>query len=98
MNIEGFATDSDEFNQLYGRLINSHNRLRQLRMTHASGTAIGDENRTLESAFYALLNHEEVAPIVARIGGEAFISYLNHVAGTQLRFPTMAPATTSRAA
>ena len=98
MNIEAFVSDSDEFDHLYRRLINSHNRLLQLRKTHASGFAIGDEIRTLESAFYTLLNHNDVAHIVTQIGGEAFINHLNHVAGTEFRFPTTGAIATSHAA
>ena len=98
MNIEAFAPDTNDLDHLCRRLINSHDRLQQLKRRRAPGIAIGDKNRPLEDAFYALLNHDDVAKIVALIGGEEFVNYLNQVAGTKFRLPTADAVATANAA
>ncbi len=76
-----------KLNDLYHRIINSDNRLQQLRQMRAPDIILRTENRLLEDSVGALLNDEDVTHIVDHVGTDAFVKYFNYITGIQIRFP-----------
>ncbi len=89
---------TQNLNDLYQRVIKSNSRLQLLAVMQAPDIIVRNENRVLRDAVIALLNNDEITQIISHIGTDAFITYLNHIAGTEIRFPIEVPATVSRAA
>ena len=61
-------------NDPYRRVINSCDRLRQLRAMRAPDIVLRNENRILKGAVKALLDDDDIAPLVADVGANAFIN------------------------
>ncbi len=89
---------TQNLNDLYQRVVNSNRRLQLMGKMHAPDIVLRNENRVLRDAVYALLNNDEITQIISHIGTDAFITYFNHIAGTEIRFPIEVTATVSRAA
>jgi len=87
-----------DLNDLNRWVVNSSNRLQQLREMRAPDIVLRNENRIPEGAVYALLDDDKIAQVVANVSANAFINYFNHIAGTEIRHPIAATATASRAA
>ncbi len=89
---------TQNLNDLYQRVIKSNSRLQLLAVMQAPDIIVRNENRVLRDAVFALLNNDEITQITSHIGTDTFITYLNHIAGTEIRFPIEVTATVSRAA
>ena len=87
-----------DLNDLYRRVINSSDRLQQLREMRAPDIMLRNENRILEGAIYALLDDNKIAQVVADVSANAFINDFNHVAGTENRHPIAVTESAARVA
>jgi len=84
-----------DLNDLCRRVINSSNRLQQLSEMRAPDIVMRTENLILEDAISALLEDEDIAEITDNIGASAFINTFNHIAGTEIRVPISATASSA---
>ena len=87
-----------DLNELYRRIINSKNRLRQVQIMSAPDIVLRTEMRILRGVVNDLLGDDEIMQFIADVGDEAFIKYFNHIAGIQIGFPITATSSALRAA
>lgn len=78
---------TNNLNDLYQRVINSNSRLQRLAVMQAPDIIVRNENRVMRQAVHDLLNNEEITQTISQIGTDAFITYFNHIAGTEISFP-----------
>ncbi len=93
----GHFTASD-LNDVYRRVINRNNRLKQLIGLRAPEIIVRNEKRMLREAVDALFENDKIAELIAHLGINVFITYFNHIAGTDIDHPVVHTAATTRAA
>ncbi len=89
---------SVDFGDLYRRVINRNGRLKRLIELRAPEIIVRNEKRMLQEAVAALFDHGEIVEIIAHIGANMFITYFNHITGTEFDFPVVDTAAASHAA
>ena len=89
---------SADFNDLYRRVISRNDRLKRLNELRAPEIIVRNERRMLQEAVDGLFDHGEIVEIIAHIGANMFITYFNHITGTEFDFPVMGTAAASHAA
>ncbi len=89
---------SADFNDLYRRVISRNDRLKRLNELRAPEIIVRNERRMLQEAVDGLFDHGEIVEIIAHIGANMFITYFNHITGTEFDFPVMDTAAASHAA
>lgn len=87
-----------DLNSSYRRVLDSNSRLRQLREMRVPDILVRNENNVLQDAINDLRDHKEIEQFIADVGTDAFITYFNHIAGTEIRFPIGVTAKASHAA
>ncbi len=87
-----------DLNALCQMVIARNNRLKHLVELRAPDIVVRNEKRMLQAAVKALLDDAEVVEIVAHIGISIFLTYFNHIAGTDIDHPVVHTAATSHAA
>ncbi len=86
------------FDGLYRRVINRNDRLKRLIELRAPEIIVRNERRMLQEAVDTLFDHGEIVEIIAHIGANMFITYFNHITGTEFDFPVVDTVAASHAA
>ena len=76
-----------DLNALCQLVIARNNRLKHLVELRAPDIVVRNEKRMLQSAAEALFDDAEVVEIVAHIGISVFLTYFNHITGTDIDHP-----------
>ncbi len=86
-----------DLNALCQLVITRNNRLKQLVELRAPDIVVRNEKRMLQAAVEALFDDAEVVEILVA-GINVFLTYFNHIAGTDIDHPVVHTAATSHAA
>ena len=97
-NFEGDDFGSVDLDDLHRLVTDRNDRLGRLIALRAPEIITRNEKRMLQAAVDALLDHGEIAEIIARIGVNSFTDYFNHIAGTEIALVVADTAAAPRAA
>ncbi len=86
-----------DLNALCQLVITRNNRLKHLVELRAPDIVVRNEKRMLQAAVEALFDDAEVVEILVA-GINVFLTYFNHIAGTDIDHPVVHTAATSHAA
>ena len=84
-------------NDLFRRVVSRSDRLKRLIELDAPEIIVRNEKRMLRGAVDALFDDGDIVEIVAHVGADIFSEYFNYIAGTEIDFPAMDTAASSRA-
>ncbi len=90
--------DRIDLDDLYRRVVDRNDRLRQLIDLRAPEIILRNEKRMLRAAVEALFDDGAVAEIIAHIGVNALTTYFNYIADTEIVVPPVVLAPDSHAA
>ena len=96
--IDGGRFISTDLTDLFRRVVNRNNRLKQLIELRAPEIILRNEKRMLQEAVDDLFDEGEVVEIIAHVGVNLFINYFNHIAGTEIQLPVAGEAAASHPA
>ncbi len=83
----------NDVDALCRRVITRDNRLKRLVELRAPGIVLRNEQRMLQAAVKSLFDHGEIAGLVSHLGRQVFLTYFNHIAGTDIDDPARPLAT-----
>ncbi len=96
--IDGRRFMNTDLNDLFRRVVNRNNRLKQLIELRAPEIILRNEKRMLQEAVDDLFDQGEVVEIIAHVGVNLFINYFNHIAGTEIQLSVAGEAAASHPA